>query len=108
MSKKLGTFVSHIPQNTVTKSHLNPSRNGAEQQRSFFRRGARQLGNTPVNFQPVLARLDTKLMSSIVSDLPLINIAADDVLSNQDLFDGTIIAIILAFLFTLVKRRSPS
>jgi len=105
MSEKLGTFVSHVPQNTATKLNLNPSRNGG-QQRAFFR--ARPLGNTLFNFQPDPARLDTNLMSSIVSDLPPINIAADDVLSNQDLFDGTIIAIILAFLFSFLQGRSPS
>jgi len=33
---------------------------------------------------------------------------ADDVLSNQDLFDGTILAVSLAFLFSFLQGRTPS
>jgi len=50
----------------------------------------------------------SNLQMSPWNDLPSINISSDDVLGNQDIIDGTIIAFLLAFLFSFLQGRSPS
>jgi len=64
------------------------------------------VAQSSLGFTPT--RISTSLQLSKLSDLPSFNIAVDDVLSNQDLMDGTIIAVALAFLFSFLQGRSPS
>ncbi len=53
-------------------------------------------------------KISTHLRHSTLSDISSLNLAVDNVLSNQDLTDGTVIAIALAFLASFLQGRSPS
>ena len=107
-------FISPCPTNEITGS-------------SFHRRGVGTKCTVARSFQAFRERkaisLKTRSKISSLSSIPtnisenigvpsnsmLLSInAADNVLSNQDLLDGSLLAIILAFLFSFLQGRTPS
>ena len=73
--------------------------------RSFLPTSTRTVGN--YSCLDFLLGSVLYIFKNLQFQMPRIN-AANNVLSNQDLLDGSLLAIILAFLFSFLQGRTPS
>lgn len=107
-------FISPCPRNEITglsfhRRGVGTKRTVARSFQAFREREAISL-KTRSKFSS-LSSMPTNISEniSVPSNSMLLSInAADNVLSNQDLLDGSLLAIILAFLFSFLQGRTPS